>query len=75
MGPKHENNLELSHKAKRNIENHCKELGDKGLNWTLVFRLACVEKCRLTKARIEFFSQGSSWRTSTDSWVLLELHY
>jgi hypothetical protein len=34
MGPKYEDTLELSHKAKRNIENHCIELGKKGLNWT-----------------------------------------
>jgi hypothetical protein len=36
MGPKYEDTLELSHKAKRNVENHCKQLGKKGLNWTLV---------------------------------------
>ena len=36
MGPKYEDTLELTHKAKRNIENHCIELGEKGLNWTLV---------------------------------------
>ena len=34
MGPKYEDTLELSHKAKRNIENHCIDLGKKGLNWT-----------------------------------------
>lgn len=36
MGPKYEDTLELSHKAKRNIENHCIELGKKGLNWTIL---------------------------------------
>ncbi|PMD22606.1 NAD(P)-binding protein [Hyaloscypha hepaticicola] len=36
MGPKYEETLERSHKAKRNIENHCKELGEKGLNWTIL---------------------------------------
>lgn len=40
MGPKNENTLELSHKAKRNVENHCKELGEKGLNWTLVLSVS-----------------------------------
>ncbi|PMD18560.1 NAD(P)-binding protein [Hyaloscypha hepaticicola] len=34
MGSKYEDTLELSHKAKRNIENHCIDLGKKGLNWT-----------------------------------------
>jgi len=36
MGPKYEDTLELSHKAKRNIENHCIDLGKKGLNWTIL---------------------------------------
>ncbi|KAE9375819.1 NAD(P)-binding protein [Stipitochalara longipes BDJ] len=36
MGPKYEATLELSHKAKRNIENHCIDLGEKGLSWTIL---------------------------------------
>jgi uncharacterized protein YbjT (DUF2867 family) len=35
-GPKYEAGLILSHAAKREVEGHCKQLGEKGLNWTYV---------------------------------------
>lgn len=32
-GPKYEHELKLSGQAKANIEEHCIELGNRGLNW------------------------------------------
>jgi hypothetical protein len=32
--PEYENEAKLSGKAKRNVELHCKTLGEKGLPWT-----------------------------------------
>lgn len=32
-GPKHEDRLVASKKAKRNVEEHCKALGERGLRW------------------------------------------
>jgi len=34
FGPKYEESLVRSEKAKREIEKHCMALGEKGLNWT-----------------------------------------
>lgn len=33
-GPKYEDQLKLSGRAKANVEKHCMELGEKGLLWT-----------------------------------------
>lgn len=33
-GPKYEPQLTLSQAAKREVEGYCRELGEKGLNWT-----------------------------------------
>ncbi|TVY80782.1 putative transporter MCH2 [Lachnellula suecica] len=35
-GPKYDGQLKLSAKAKFNIENYCRELGEKGLPWTFI---------------------------------------